>query len=295
MTPWSTPHPLALLLIATAVLSTGVAFTDTALASFYSVNFIDWWLGLSAWGWSQYYIWQPLSHLFIFPSYGTLTVSYLIQMAFLLYTLWIMGAELCERMGARSFVTAYLAIGAIAGLIVIVLAPGSSLLEGPSASLLATLTLWTMLGPYSEVLLFLLFPIQRRWLFVAVCASLLLINAASGYWGYLLWYICGILGGYLYGTMSWQLIGPLPCTSPLDKLLYRFSSYLQGLWARATHQPAAAIASKPKVFDFRTGQPVLDDDAFVDAMLAKIAKHGEEVLSWDERKRLEEISEKKRK
>jgi len=48
-----------------------------------------------------------------------------------------------------------------------------------------------------------------------------------------------------------------------------------------------------KVVDFKTGQPILDDDQFMDAMLARISLYGESVLTPDEKNRMRKISERK--
>jgi len=57
--------------------------------------------------------------------------------------------------------------------------------------------------------------------------------------------------------------------------------------------PKHKVEGKPNVIDMNTGKPLDDDDAFVDAMLAKISKQGENSLSWSERRRLNLISERK--
>ena len=50
-----------------------------------------------------------------------------------------------------------------------------------------------------------------------------------------------------------------------------------------------------KIVDIKTGKTVLDDEAFIDEMLAKISRYGEKSLSWQERDRMRQISEKKMK
>ena len=42
-----------------------------------------------------------------------------------------------------------------------------------------------------------------------------------------------------------------------------------------------------KIFDLKTGQAVIDDDSFMDSMLEKISKSGEQSLSKKEKKRMQ--------
>ena len=96
--------------------------------------------------------------------------------------------------------------------------------------------------------------------------------------------LAGILFGYLFcviaekATTSWRLL------SPLEKNLH--------LAIERLHTPKQA-STGPKIFDFHTGVPVLDDDQFMDAMLARISLYGEEILTPEEKNRMRKISERK--
>lgn len=56
-----------------------------------------------------------------------------------------------------------------------------------------------------------------------------------------------------------------------------------------------AYAKNAKIYDFKTGRIVLDDDSFMDACLAKIADTGRDSLSWREKFRMKRISKRKKK
>jgi hypothetical protein len=290
-TPNQTPLALKILLGLIGFSSIAIAFIDTALTSFNTSFSLAWWVALSHWGWSHYYLWQPFSYLFVYPAYGGLNFSYLIELALILYILWLMAAEICERVGARAFMVAYLSIGALSGLLTITLGPTYSLLQGPQGSLLTTFTLWSMLGPYQEILLFFLVPVIRFWLFIAVIASAFLVTLAQGQWLQLSWYFWSVIGAYLYGTIAWRWIGPVPWSVPMDNWLHHFSDRLH---AFSSHLTEKSTSSSATIYDFRTGQPIMNDDAFIDAMLAKIARHGEEALSWSERQRMDKIALKRK-
>lgn len=291
--PSQTPPLLTALLLITGIVSVTVALIDSLLATISPTLSVASWLALSEWGWSHYHLWQPLTYTFLYPAYGLLTISYLIELSLLLYLLWIMGVEVCERIGAKSFVIVYLIVSAIAGVWAIAVVPGYGVVEGPVAAILMTMTLWTMLGPYGELLLFFLIPLARYWLFVIVVGALLLVNIAAAHWLLVSWYLIAILSGYLYGTVWCHFSGPLPWCQRLDTLLYHVGDNLKGLLERFKKSTSPPVVG-PKIFDFRTGEPLLDDDAFIDAMLAKIARDGEKSLSWSERKRMDEIAAKRR-
>jgi len=53
--------------------------------------------------------------------------------------------------------------------------------------------------------------------------------------------------------------------------------------------------SQSKIVDFKTGKPVETDETFMDAMLEKIAREGEQSLSRKERKQMDRIAKKKQK
>jgi hypothetical protein len=48
-----------------------------------------------------------------------------------------------------------------------------------------------------------------------------------------------------------------------------------------------------KIFDIHSGEPLLSDDEFMDSLLARISKYGEEVLTPEGRKRMGETPERK--
>jgi hypothetical protein len=49
-----------------------------------------------------------------------------------------------------------------------------------------------------------------------------------------------------------------------------------------------------KIFDFKTGKAILNDEAFMDACLKKISEYGREGLTFRERWRMRRISKRKK-
>jgi hypothetical protein len=120
----------------------------------------------------------------------------------------------------------------------------------------------------------------------------LLVTLSQGDFPDLILYISAILFGYCYAAIAWGWSSPFEFTQPVDSALaalgLRLRPYLPK-WA----MPKYKVEGKPKIIDMNTGKPLSDDDAFVDSMLVKISKQGEESLSWSERRRLKLISERK--
>lgn len=284
--PLNTPPSLKFLLFATAAASLSVAFLDAIFENFFPTLSLTHWLILSEWGWKNSYLWQFITYILIYPSYGIFSINYLISLALLLYVLWIMGAEVGEQVGAKKFLKIYFIIGVVAGLLAMAIWPGRGTFGGPLAPFMATFMLWTMLRPRDELLFIFFIRVERRWLFSAVVLGLFLVFIAQGAWLALTLQLYGIAGGYLYGVVARRLSSPFPFSKRLDQ-------FLISLGMRWTNSKEAKTSAT--VLDFHTGAPMMNDDEFVDAMLARIARHGMESLSWSERKRLDAIARSKKK
>ncbi len=241
------------------------------------------WLSLSLYGIRNLFLWQPLTYLFTQNS-GSLgiSISYLIHLSFNLYVLWFLGSSIIERIGNRSFFKLFFLSGIISGLIALLvmkLTASNAILSGPGSSILALLTFWTMLYSEAEIRLFLLIPIQAKWILTGVLITLLLTSLSQGDFVYFTLYLAGMLVGYMYAIIAYDLRGPFEFLTPFEEFIsrkFKKSDDTQG-----------------KIIDFETGR-TLDDEMFVDSMLAKISKYGEDSLTFNERRRLEAISKRKK-
>lgn len=284
--PTETPSVVKWLIIATLALSLVCVVVNPLLDYLFGIQGLSYLFGLSKEGLSHFLIWQPFTHLFVQPQSALgISLGFLIGLAFNIYIIWVIGTVICDRIGENRFAYFYIGIGAISGLIAILFASYYYVLLGPFGSIIALFTFWAMLGPENEVLLFFIIPIKVKWLFAILVGGLLLVSLSRLDGVTFVQTLVAAILAYVYGAVAWQLQGPFTQMAPLDRLLYRLSDHL----------PKSSAAVHPtKIYDLRTGEPVMDDDAFVDEMLAKIAKHGEESLSWSERKRMQDISAKKR-
>lgn len=204
-----------------------------------------------------------------------------------MYIVWIMGTDLLGRIGEAAFWRFYLLSGVLAGLAGLAAMNLTGLygvLSGPTPAVLAVLTAWTLFNPEVELLFFFLIPVKAKWLWAALAGALILVSLSHLDWISLAFYGTALLFGYIYAVMAWQLAGPFAWTHRFDTLCSTLGEKLQSI----------RLKSDSKIIDFKTGEPLLDDNRFVDAMLEKISKHGEASLTWKERQRLQSISKSKR-
>lgn len=294
--PGSTPNPIKQLIWITCIVSIFAAFLNNIFLNFLNSNGPQQILSLSWWGLGQWYIWQPVSYFFIQTS-GAFGVSliFFFELLFNMYILWIMGSVLVERVGSSPFLRFYFICGIAIGLITLFLMPvlgQYTSLAGTTPLILGIMTAWTMLHPESELLLFFVLPVKAKWIIVGMIVVTFLINISNLNFINLFFYILGPFICYLYAVSVWGLQSPFSFTHFIDSKLGKLGNRIRSLFTKKEGSQME-VNTKDKIIDFHTGQTVMDDDRFMDAMLEKISKHGEKSLSWSERNRMKKISEKK--
>ncbi len=291
--PDTTPKAIQKLILTTCLIALFSALTEPVFTQIFGIPGLQTWLSLSWIGIHHYFIWQPLSYLFV-QSNGAMgiTLSFLIGLAFDMYILWIMGSAILEAVGTKPFLRLYFLSGIGAGLLALVamyITKRYGIVAGPLSSILAIMTVWTMLNPEANLLIFFLFLLKAKWLLAGILGAILLVNVSQGDGVSLVLYLSGALLGYLYALMAWDLKSPFAWTHRFDRFLASCAEKMRTGTAKAQE-----IGRKTKILDIQTGKPIEDDESFVDAMLTKIAKKGEKSLTWRERHRLNSISERKR-
>ncbi len=103
----------------------------------------------------------------------------------------------------------------------------------------------------------------------------------------LIYYLLAPLAAYIYCVTVLGLQSPFPALHSIDSALERIKEKASATFFRAD-------SSSEKIYDIRTGNPVDRDERFMDEMLDKISKYGERSLTWRERRRMEEISKKRK-
>lgn len=284
--PFQTPDLIRKLIFLTCGISLVSALTEPILTYIFNLPGLSYLLSLSWEGLTKYFLWQPLSYLFLEnTSYLGFSLFFLIALGFDVYLLWVMGSALVNRFGSSSFLQFYLFSGIFSGIMTwIAMAYTGQYypsFSGPGPVLLATFLAWAMLDPERDLFLYFLFPLKAKWLAAGVLLLTLLGNASQFAWTTLIFYLAAPLFGYFYAVWVWDLSGPFAFTRPIERLIARIKRLGKSSQRRS------------KIVNFQTGEPVEDDEHFVDEMLAKIGKQGEQSLTWSERRRLNAISQEK--
>ena len=292
--PISTPPVIKILIALTAGISLSVALIQAVFTQFDIFPGPQLFLALNWWGIGRGYIWQFITYLFTQP--GEISFSSLIYLLINMYLLWVIGTDLVELKGKATFLRFYFFTGIAAGalaLLFMTARPYASL-AGPGGPLLAMLTVWMMRFPENEILLLFLLPVKTKWIVAGVIAALLLVTLSEWNIPWFILYLSSVLLGYGYAAISWGWQTPFPWTAKLDRELALLGSKMRKLLRRRS-KVNSDEKQKSKIIDLQTGKPVSDDELFVENMLAKISKYGENSLSWHEKKRLQQISEKRTK
>ncbi len=237
------------------------------------------WLPLSWAGIQKLYLWQFLTYIFIEP--GPISFSFFLQLTFNMYILWMFGSSLIERAHTKRFLLLYLGAAFLSGLPIFIF-PYATLL-GSITPIYALLTAWVVLNPGSQLLLFFTLPFKAEWLILALIGVSLFIDISSAQWAMAASLTISSLYGYLFALIAWRQQSPFPFLYPFERKILKF-------FEKRRHPSI----QQPKIYDIKSGTPVLDDDQFMDAMLDRISRHGEGSLTPAEKKRMKEISEKRK-
>lgn len=288
--PGQTPYVIKMLIIITCCVSIFAALTDGMFSQFFSMSGPQDWLSLSWYGMNHYYFWQPLTYMFVqYSGFQGITFFYLFALALNMYILWILGSIVIERVGNAPFLRLYFLSGIVAGLAALLVMPmaGYTILAGITPPMLALLVVWTMLHPEAEILLFFLIPAKVKWLTTGILGAIGLMTLSQLDFVHFVFYLTGAFFGYLYSLLAWNLQGPFPFTHPFDHQIAKVGIFVRqrfNKWKKKKSKGDEKIVKFP--------ESELNDDQFVDAMLAKISRQGENSLSWSEKRRMDEISRK---
>lgn len=275
-------RPLKFLLGAVAFFTLGSAF-------FPKIAFI---LGLSQEGISRFFFWQWLTYSFFEPAPRGLDGSLLIQLGFTLYLTWIFGSSLIERLGVRRFFFLFFGCALFGGLgawSVLKIFHLPTLFISPSPALYGCLFAWTLLNAGSTVLLFFTFPVNAAKALYILIGFALFFDALQGNWPALAALSASLAYAYFFTLLCNQIRSPLSFLRPFETALLKGYSKLKS-WT----QKKPKIYRSSKIYDIHSGKPILDDEQFLDAMLTRISLYGEDCLSPQELKRMDEISKNRK-
>lgn len=237
------------------------------------------WLALSWTGIGRLYLWQLLTYILIEP--GPASFNFFLQLGFNMYILWMFGSSLIERSRPALFFSLYFGAALIAALAS--LAFPHAILAGSTNAVYAILVAWMMVNPGAQLLLFFSIPFKAHWLIVILIGISLFIDLAANNWPAFATLAVSIFFGYLFALIAWRQQSPFLFLHPFERKVLRMLEKKQVQPYRHS-----------KIYDIKSGEPLLDDEQFMDAMLDRISRHGEGSLTSAEKKRMQAISEKKK-
>jgi membrane associated rhomboid family serine protease len=288
------PKSLKILICMTAIVTVCSAALEPLFIAIFKIYGPQEILGLSPWGIANSYYWQLITSLFIQKHANGINLFLLINLTFNMYMLWLFGSQLAESYGDKSFLVLYFMSGMLANLAALatvsLLSPYKIfIIAGLTPSLLAIFVAWAMLHRETTLLLFFLIPIQAKSLLAVVIAFSLLIPLSALDFVSLFYHMVGIASGYLYSAVVWQQPTPYLYMQNIDKIFMGWGHQLHTKIRRYFF----STPQKSKIVDIKTGKATLGDDAFIDEMLAKISRYGEQSLTRQEKNRMRKISEEK--
>ncbi len=223
--------------------------------------------------------WRVFTYMFL-HSMGSI-----FHFLFNMLWLWWMGRPVEERLGTRSFLTVYLGAGLMGALVDVIVsfAAESTLVIGASGAVFGVMVAFAMLFPRTPIMLFLLPPIEARFVVGGLIALDIIFLNSGGQVARIV-HLGGALGGFLLMRAH---------ANGFDlSLIPRYFEYLF-----RKIKPSSS-GSKPKkrnkkmsiVSDANIVEEV--DQSELDEILEKISKKGYDALTKEEKRKLFELSKK---
>ncbi|MBM3184562.1 MAG: hypothetical protein FJZ64_04590 [Chlamydiae bacterium] len=157
-------------------------------------------------------------------------------------------------------------------------------LAGSSPALYAILMSWIILNPTSELLFLFAYSFKTRSFLLSLLGLGLLFHLSKASWTPLFAEIGALIFGYLFTVIACKTHSPFRLLIGLEKGVLR----LIELFNFRKHK----TPKHTKIYDIQSGEPILSDEDFMDAMLARISLYGESTLTAQEKLRMQQISEK---
>ena len=230
--------------------------------------FLSSWLALSPWAVThEFQVWRLFTYMFV-HDHGSV-----MHIVFNMLMLWMFGAPVAREMGERSFLTLYLAAGVFAGLCSLVFygATGNpTVIVGASGAIFALLVAFARFFPDQQLLMFFIFPVPVRYAVLIIGAIELLLITSNDRIAHV-----AHLGGALFAWIYLRFWAQGSNGSIVAQWKHR---QLKKRWADAQ----------------REGEQLREAMEDIDPILHKIGREGIQSLTRDEKRKLDRVSEMKR-
>lgn len=290
-------NSLKVIVLSTIVLSLFTAICDALFPHFFGIPGPQAWFSLSYWGLKHLFIWQPFTYFFISSVSGGLSIPFLLYLALNMYFLWTVGSSVIQMKGEKHFLWLYLGGGIFSGLIMATTLLTNYIpmqIAGSTPALYCILTAWMMLIPEVEVLIFFAIPVKVKWLIVGLLGMNFLVDISHGNFLNFLLFLSPVIFGYFYALLVWKIHSPFRFFFRLERFVIQQADKIQKRFYQSSKFDHS-FAKNSKIYDFKTGKAILNDEDFVDACLSKIALQGKNSLTFFEKLRMKRISKKRKK
>lgn len=222
--------------------------------------------------------WRIVSYMFIH------SLSSPFHLIFNMLWLWWMGRPVEETIGSRSFLTVYLGAGLIGAFIDILMkiAVGPGLVIGASGAVFGIMVAFGMLFPRTPIMLFLLPPVEARYVVAGLIALNLLFIGSNDNVARIV-HLGGALGGYLLMRARSQ-------GTDLSTIPRYFEYVFMKVKPKTTSRSTVKNKNMHIVSDAEIIEEVEQNE--LDTILEKISKYGYDALTKEEKRKLFDLSKK---
>lgn len=155
---WShsnTSKSIQVLIFMTAIVTVCSAALEPLFINVFKMHGPQEFFGLSWWGLANYYLWQPLTCLFVQTDTSGINLSFLLGLTFNMYILWLFGTNLIEAYGRGPFFRLYFLSGILGSLAALLVTSYSyKVIAGTTPCILAIFVAWAILHRDTQILLF---------------------------------------------------------------------------------------------------------------------------------------------
>lgn len=284
----NTPKPIKIITIVIAACSLLSALT----LGFLKGTPLQEYLCLSHFSMQHFSMLTSLTYLWVIPLYTpTISISYLITICMQVYMVWVLGSSFLHAFGKKKFYFLFFGTSILTGLFSYLLFIGGlspTLIGGPRFVIFCFLISFLFQNGENRIPLFLRFTLKVKHLvLIMICVDLILGLSNLGI-AYFLTSVFSLFVGYIVSLVMWERNSPFAGLQPLEDILIRTKRMMT-----KPFQTDATTSSFGKIFDIQTGKEIPSDEAFINACLEKISKHGKNSLSLFEKIKLRRLSRRK--
>lgn len=180
----------------------------------------------------KYYLWQFVTSLFLIPC-SYFSFSFLLDLAFSMLILWLMGSLLYDRVGKTKFLIGYVLSGIVSGVFAILTMKATSgfgFISECLPALLALVTMWTMSDPKQQLYLLFVLPLKAQWILTFALLGTVVANTLQHDYVHAAAYLSAFIFSYFYSLLVLDFRSPFDWMLGFDRIIKKASYWLHSLW-----------------------------------------------------------------